>query len=86
MASAIRYESGGPVVMLVGKDNRVTSTPVKLGDRMGEYVQILAGPPNGSRVLATGSAFTLDGDVIQPIEEEAAATSANKTSEQVKAQ
>lgn len=86
MASAIRYESGGPVVMLVGKDNRVTSTPVKLGDRMGEYVQILAGPPNGSRVLATGSAFTLDGDIIQPIEEEAAATPADKAPEQVKTQ
>jgi HlyD family secretion protein len=76
IASAIRYESGGPVVMLVGQDNRVSTAPVKLGDRMGEYVQLVSGPPAGSRVLATGSAFTLDGDLIQPIEEEAAATPA----------
>ncbi|MEP7210162.1 MAG: efflux RND transporter periplasmic adaptor subunit [Alphaproteobacteria bacterium] len=76
IASAIRYESGGPVVMLVGQGNKVSTVPVKLGDRMGEYVQLVDGPPGGSRVLATGSAFTLDGDVIQPIEEEAAATPA----------
>jgi hypothetical protein len=38
-------------------------------------------------VLATGSAFTLDGDVIQPIEEEAAATSvAQAPAVQAKAQ
>jgi HlyD family secretion protein len=87
IASAVRYESGGPVLMLVGEGNRVSSVPVKLGDRMGEYVQLLEGPPAGARVLATGSAFTLDGDVIQPIEEEAAATSvAQAPAVQAKAQ
>lgn len=74
LASAVRYESGGPALMVVDKNNRVTTTPVKLGDRLGAYVQLIDGPPAGTRVLETGSAFTLDGDVIQPIEEEAAAT------------
>lgn len=67
-ASAIRYEAGGASVMLVDSSNRVHQTPVKLGQRSGDYVELIDGPPAGSRVLATGSAFTLDGDVIKPIE------------------
>lgn len=68
-ASAIRYEAGGPSVMLVGNDNTVKQVPVKLGERTGNYVQLVEGPPAGSRVLAIGSSFTLDGDVINPVEE-----------------
>ncbi len=75
-ASAIRYEAGGASVMLVSADNRVKQVPVKLGDRAGDYVQLIEGPPAGSRVLAIGSSFTLDGDVIQPVEEGAATASA----------
>lgn len=68
-ASAIRYEAGGPSVMLVGDGNRVKQVAVKLGERSGDYVQLVQGPPAGSRVLAVGASFTLDGDVIQPVEE-----------------
>lgn len=71
-AGAIRYESGGPSVMLVGDDNKVKQVPVKLGERSGDFVQLVQGPPAGSRVLAVGSSFTLDGDVIQAVEEGAA--------------
>lgn len=72
-AGAIRYESGGPSLMLVDAENRVHKTPVKLGDRVGDYVQLIEGPPAGSRVLAMGSAFTLEGDIIEPIDDNAAA-------------
>ena len=58
--------------MLVDNDNKVRRVPVKLGERMGDYVQLLESPPAGARVLETGSAFTLDGDVINPVEEGAA--------------
>jgi HlyD family secretion protein len=71
-ASAIRYESGGPSLMLVGDDNTVRQTPVKLGERSGDFVQLIEGPPAGARVLAVGSSFTLDGDVINPMEHDAA--------------
>lgn len=70
-ASAIRYEAGGPSVMLVDETNTVRQTPVKLGQRTGDYVQLIDGPPAGSRVLAVGSAFTLDGDVIRPADDAA---------------
>lgn len=69
LASAIRYESGGPSLMLVGDDNRVKQVPVKLGERSGDYVQLIEGPPAGSRVLAVGASFSLDGDVIKPFED-----------------
>jgi HlyD family secretion protein len=55
----------------VDETNTVHQTPVKLGQRTGDYVQLIDGPPAGSRVLAIGSAFTLDGDVIKPAEDAA---------------
>jgi len=75
-ASAVRYEAGGPSIMLVADNNTVKQVPVKLGERSGNYVQLIEGPPAGSRVLAVGSSFTLDGDVIQPVEEGAVAEQA----------
>jgi HlyD family secretion protein len=75
-ASAIRYESGRQSVMLVGQDNRVKQVPVKLGERTGDFVQLVEGPPAGSRVLLVGAAFTLDGDVVEPVEEGTAIRSA----------
>ena len=59
-------------VYRVGDDNKVKQVPVKLGERSGDFVQLVQGPPAGSRVLAVGSSFTLDGDVIQAVEEGAA--------------
>jgi len=67
LGSAVRYEAGGPVLMVVDDKNTVHRTPVRLGERYGDYIQVVEGPPAGSRVLATGAAFTLDGDVIEPI-------------------
>jgi HlyD family secretion protein len=75
-AGAIRYEAGGPSIMLVGDDNKVKQVAVKLGERSGNYVQLIQGPPAGSRVLAVGSSFTLDGDVIRAVEEDVAQTPA----------
>lgn len=68
-ASAIRYEAGGPSVMMVDEANRLRQVPVKLGARAGDYVQLVQGPAAGSRVLAVGASFTLDGDVIRPVED-----------------
>lgn len=76
LAGAVRYEAGGASLMVVDDGNKVHRTPVKLGQRMGDYVQLTEGPPAGSRVLATGAAFTLDGDVIQPVEDGVASAAA----------
>ena len=68
-ASAVRYEAGGPVLMVLDNTNTVHRTPVKLGERVGDFVQIVEGPAAGVMVLAIGASFTLDGDVITPVED-----------------
>jgi hypothetical protein len=52
----------------VDEANKVKQTPVKLGERTGDYVRARCeGPPAGSPACwLSGSSFTLDGDVIQP--------------------
>lgn len=75
-ASAIRYEAGGPALMVVDDQNRVSRVSVKLGERSGDYVQLVEGPPAGTRVLEIGTAFTLEGDVIRPIQEGIASSGA----------
>ncbi len=77
LAGAVRYEAGGPVLMRVDENNVLQRAPVKLGERIGEYVQVVEGPPAGTRVLATGAAFQLEGDVIQPVENDEARGVAN---------
>jgi HlyD family secretion protein len=72
VASAVRYESGETLLMVVGDDNRVKGVPVKLGARMGDYVEVLEGVAPGARVLEKGAAFTLDGDTVTPIDADAA--------------
>lgn len=72
-SSAVRYESGGPVLMVVDANNKVSRAPVKLGERVGDFVEVVEGVPANARVLAMGSAFTLEGDVITPLEDDGAA-------------
>jgi HlyD family secretion protein len=76
-ASAIRYESGGPGVMVVDDNNKVSRVAVKLGERIGDYVQLVEGPPANTRVLSVGAAFTLEGDTITPVEDDAVAQGAS---------
>ena len=60
--------SDGASVVVVGADSRVRQVPVKTGRRSGGYVELLSGPPAGSRVLWRAAAFVLPGDLVNPIE------------------
>jgi HlyD family secretion protein len=66
-ASAVRYEAGQTILMVVDGQNQVKATPVKLGARIGDYIEVLDGVAAGAMVLEKGAAFTLDGDVITPV-------------------
>ncbi|MEZ5936744.1 MAG: efflux RND transporter periplasmic adaptor subunit [Hyphomonadaceae bacterium] len=66
-ASAVRYESGGAAVMVVDASNKVRRVPVKLGAHVGGLIEIVEGPPAGSRVLTIGTAYVLDGDTVNPV-------------------
>jgi HlyD family secretion protein len=65
---AVSYDAEGAAVFVVDPANRVHRVAVRTGDRANGFVQLLQGPPAGSRVLVTGSSFVLDGDRVQPVE------------------
>ncbi len=69
--SAIRYDANGASVMVIDADNRVRRAPVQTGRRGSGLVQILKGPPQGSRVVQNAASFLLDGDQVQVIEAKA---------------
>ncbi|MDB5456271.1 MAG: efflux transporter, family, subunit [Caulobacter sp.] len=69
--AAVRYDAGGASVVVVDASNRVHQTPVKTGQRGGGWVELIEGPPAGSRVLLGAAAFALNGDLVRPIEKAA---------------
>ena len=71
--TAIRYDASGAAVMVVGDDNRVKHAAVQTGQRGSGLVQIVKGPPAGSRVVQNAASFLLDGDLVKPVEAGAAA-------------
>lgn len=74
--TAVRYDADGAAVMTLTADNKIKRVPVKTGARGSGLVQILSGPPAGTRVVKSAGAFLLDGDVVRPVEEGAAAPAA----------
>jgi HlyD family secretion protein len=69
---AVSYDADGAAVYVVDPSNRVHRVPVRTGQRSGGFVELLQGPPAGSRVLVTGSSFVLDGDKVAPVEGQSA--------------
>lgn len=69
---AVSYDADGAAVYVVDPSNRVHRVAVRTGERAGGSVELLQGPPVGSRVLVTGSSFVLDGDKVAPVEGQAA--------------
>jgi HlyD family secretion protein len=65
---AVSYDADGAAVFVVDTGNRVHRIAVRTGDRAGGFVELLQGPPAGSRVLITGASFVLDGDKVAPVE------------------
>ena len=66
--AAIRYDADGASVMVVDVHNRVKRVLVQTGPRGSGLVQLVGGPPAGSRVVANAAALLLDGDLVRPVE------------------
>ena len=66
--SAVRFDADGASVMVLGPGDHVRRALVHTGLRQGGLVELLDGPPPGSRVLLGGGAFVLDGDLVRPVE------------------
>jgi HlyD family secretion protein len=65
---AVSYDADGAAVYVVDASNRVHRVAVRTGERSNGFVELLQGPPAGSRVLVTGASFVLDGDKVAPVE------------------
>jgi len=64
---AVQFEASGPLVTVIDADNRAHRVNVRTGARAGGYVELVQGPPVGSRVALGGGAFLLDGDLVTPV-------------------
>jgi HlyD family secretion protein len=64
--TAVRYDAEGASVMAVGADDRVARVPVTTGQRGEGYVELLTGPPVGTRVVEKASAMLVPGDYVRP--------------------
>ncbi len=65
--TAVRYDADGASVMVVGSDDKVARVPVTTGTRGGGWVELLTGPPAGSRVVQKVSSMLVPGDTVKPI-------------------
>ena len=63
--SAVRYDAEGASVMVVSADSRVERVPVTTGQRGGGYVELVTGPPAGSRVVEKAAAMLVPGDYVR---------------------
>ncbi len=64
--TAVRYDADGASVMVVGQDDKVSRVPVTTGNRGGGFVELLKGPPTGSRVVQRAAAMLVPGDLVRP--------------------
>ena len=64
--TAVRYDANGASVMAVGADERVSRVAVTTGQRGGGYVELVTGPPAGSRVVEKSAAMLVPGDFVRP--------------------
>ena len=64
--TAVRYDADGAVVMTVDATNHVHEARVRTGQHSGGYVQLISGPPVGTRVLLAAAVFVLQGDKVIP--------------------
>ena len=65
--SAIAFTPDGPRLTVVGTDNRARQVPVRTGARAGGYVELLKGPPIGTRVALGASSFVIEGEQVRPV-------------------
>lgn len=63
---AVQFEASGPLLTVIGADNRAQRMPIRIGARAEGYVELLGGPPPGTRVALGGAAFLLEGDKVAP--------------------
>lgn len=70
--AAVTYDGNQAFVFVVDDKNRAWRTPVRLGDRVDDQVQVTDGVKRGARIALGGAAFLQNGDLVRPSENPAA--------------
>jgi HlyD family secretion protein len=65
--SAVVLRDGFPLVLRVGDDGRVNAIKVRVGRRVGDRIEILAGVTPTMRLVASGGAFLSEGDKVNVV-------------------
>lgn len=66
--TAVSYDADGASVMVVGDDNKLKRVAVQTGQRGGGWVQLMKGPPVGTRIVRAAGTLLLEGDTVKPVE------------------
>jgi RND family efflux transporter MFP subunit len=66
--SAVLLRDGFSYVFRVGEDSRVTETRITTGRRVGDRIEVLGGLEPSARVVASGTGFLGDGDLVRVID------------------
>lgn len=66
--SAVTYRDGLSLVFRIDSADRALQTPVTLGRRLGDRVEILDGLGAAERVVASGTGFLSDGDPLRIVQ------------------
>ncbi len=66
--AAVHFDDNGARVMEVDDNNHVHGVPVRTGRRSQGLVELVDGPPIGTRIALAGGVFLLDGDTVHPVE------------------
>lgn len=76
---AVHFESSGPLVVVIGADDRARRVAIRPGARARGWVELTQGPPVGTRVALGGGVFLLDGDLVEPVADAAGSAVARTT-------
>lgn len=63
---AVQFEASGPLITVIGTDNRAHRVAVRTGRRSEGHVELVSGPAVGSQIALAGGAFLIDGDLVRP--------------------
>ncbi len=74
--SAVLLREGFHCVLVVGADSKITQTKVKVGQRLGDRIEIVEGLLPDARVVANGGGFLTDGDMVRVVDAAGAAAGA----------
>lgn len=65
---AVQFEASGPTVIVITEQNRADRQAIRAGVREDGFVELIEGPPVGTRVALGGGAFLIEGDAVRPVE------------------